>query len=124
MYWAILTDLIYIFKNEGLLMKTDKIEQIILQLEEICTQILVRKKLAKLAGVSYDTLLKVEKILETASPEEIEKARSGEVSINQMYNIIRRKEKEEQRNLHIKENDVDECSLCEVSRFCKVKKGC
>lgn len=79
---------------------------------------MVRKKITKLAGVSYDTLLKVEKILETASPEEI-----GEVSINQMYNIIRRKEKEEQRDLHVKENDVDECSLCEVSRFCKVKKG-
>ncbi len=63
-----------------------------------------REEVAKLSGVSHDTISKVEKILEIASPEEIEKVRSGEVSVNQMYSTIKRKEKEEQRDRHVKEN--------------------
>jgi DNA-binding XRE family transcriptional regulator len=38
--------------------------------------------LAKKAGVSRDTVRKVEKILEKAAPEVIEKARTGEISIH------------------------------------------
>lgn len=41
--------------------------------------------LAKKAQVGKDTIQKVEKILEKAEPEVIEKARSGEISINQAY---------------------------------------
>jgi N6-adenosine-specific RNA methylase IME4 len=63
-----------------------------------------REEVAKIAGVGHDTISKVEKILEIASPEEIEKARSWEVSVNQMYSTIKRKEKEEQRDQHVKEN--------------------
>jgi transcriptional regulator with XRE-family HTH domain len=63
-----------------------------------------REEVAKLSGVSHDTISKVEKILEIASPEEIEKARAGEVSVNQIYSTIKRKEKEEQRNQHVNEN--------------------
>lgn len=36
--------------------------------------------------------------------EEIEKARTGKVSVNQRYSTIKRKEKEEQRNQHVNEN--------------------
>ena len=45
------------------------------------TKIDAREEVAKLSGVSHDTISKVEKILEIASPEEIEKARTGEVSV-------------------------------------------
>lgn len=38
--------------------------------------------IAKKAGVSRDTVRKVEKIIEKAAPEVIEKVRSGEISIN------------------------------------------
>lgn len=69
-----------------------------------CTKIDAREEVAKLSGVSHDTISKVEKILKMASPEEIEKARTGEVSVNQMYSTIKRKEKEEQRDQHVKEN--------------------
>ena len=68
------------------------------------TKIDAREEVAKLSGVSHDTISRVEKILEIASPEEIEKARTGEVSVNQMYSTIKRKEKEEQRDQHVKEN--------------------
>ena len=68
------------------------------------TKVDAREEVAKLSGVSHDTISKVEKILEIASPEEIEKARIGEVSVNQMYSTIKRKEKEEQRNQHVNEN--------------------
>jgi hypothetical protein len=53
-----------------------------------------REEVAKIAGVGHDTISRVEKILEIASPEEIEKARTGEVSVNQMYSSLKRKEKE------------------------------
>ena len=69
-----------------------------------CTKIDAREEVAKLSGVSHDTISKVEKILKMASPEEIEKARTGEVSVNQMYSTIKRKEREEQRNQHVNDN--------------------
>jgi len=69
-----------------------------------CIKINAREEVAKIAGVGHDTISKVEKILETASPEEIEKTRAGEVSVNQMYIFIKRKEKQEQRDQHVKEN--------------------
>ena len=68
------------------------------------TKINAREEVAKIAGVGHDTISKVEKILETASPEEIEKARTGEVSVNQIYITVKRKEKEEQRNQYVTEN--------------------
>jgi len=45
--------------------------------------------LAKKAQVGKDTIQKVEKILEKAEPEVIEKARSGEISINQAYQTVK-----------------------------------
>jgi DNA-binding XRE family transcriptional regulator len=41
-----------------------------------------RAELAKAAGVSHDTIRKVEKIRETATPEVLASVRSGEISIN------------------------------------------
>ena len=73
-------------------------------ISDSCVKIDAREEVAKLSGVSHDTISKVEKILETAPSEEIKKARTGEVSVNQMYSTIKRKEKEEQRNQHVNEN--------------------
>jgi DNA-binding XRE family transcriptional regulator len=41
-----------------------------------------RAELAKAAGVSHDTIRKIEKIQETATPEVLASVRSGEISIN------------------------------------------
>lgn len=47
-----------------------------------------RDELASIAGVSHDTIHKVEKIQEKASPETREALRKGETSINQVYSNI------------------------------------
>ena len=44
-----------------------------------------QKELATIAGVSHDTIHRVEVIEEKATPEEKKKLRSGELSINQVY---------------------------------------
>lgn len=54
----------------------------------------VQKELAKAAGVSHDTIHKVEVIEEKAAPEVKEQLRKGEVSINKAYNEIRQAERE------------------------------
>ena len=52
-----------------------------------------KKELAKVAGVSHDTIAKVQKI-EQKAPEAVkEKIRTGELSINQAYQSVRRLEK-------------------------------
>ena len=56
-----------------------------------------KKELAAAAGVSHDTIAKVEKIEATASEETKEALRRGELSINQAYTEIKRQEKAEQR---------------------------
>lgn len=49
-----------------------------------------KKELAKAAGVSHDTIHKVE-VIESEAPDELrEKARRGEVSINKAYNEVRK----------------------------------
>lgn len=56
-------------------------------------QIHTSKELAKVAGVSHDTIAKVQKIEEKA-PEIIkEKVKSGDISINQAYQQVRKQEK-------------------------------
>lgn len=60
-----------------------------------------RKELAKVAGVSHDTISKVEKI-EHKAPEIVkEKLSTGEMSINEAYKEIRKAEKEEQKQIAI-----------------------
>ena len=51
-----------------------------------------REELSKIAGVSHDTFSKAEKISSEASEEEKEKLRSGEASINSVYNKLKNKE--------------------------------
>ena len=47
-----------------------------------------RDELAKMAGVSHDTIAKVEKIVAEAEPEVVEAARKGEMSINKAYQTV------------------------------------
>lgn len=47
-----------------------------------------RDELAKMAGVSHDTIAKVEKIIADAEPEVVEAARKGEMSINKAYKTV------------------------------------
>ena len=63
-----------------------------------------KKELAKVAGVSHDTIAKVEKIEKMATPEVKQQLRSGEMSINQVYQTIKRAEKEEKREDERQEN--------------------
>lgn len=52
-----------------------------------------KKEIAKAAGVSHDTIAKVEKIQKQATPEIKKAVKSGEMSINQAYQATRREEK-------------------------------
>lgn len=56
-----------------------------------------RKELAKVAQVSHDTIAKVKQIEQKASPEIKAKLNTGEVSINQAYQEIKKEEKIAQR---------------------------
>lgn len=47
-----------------------------------------RDELAKMAGVSHDTIAKVEKIVAEAEPEVVEAARKGDMSINAAYKTV------------------------------------
>lgn len=47
-----------------------------------------KRELAKLANVSHDTIARVKKIEEKASPEQKQKLESGAASINKIYNEI------------------------------------
>jgi N6-adenosine-specific RNA methylase IME4 len=62
-----------------------------------------RKELAKIAGVSHDTISKVKKIQEKA-PEDVKaKLASGTISINEAFLDIKKDEKIEQRKAQIEE---------------------
>lgn len=51
------------------------------------------KEIAKAAGVSHDTIAKVEKIEQKATPEIKAALKAGDISINEGYKAIKRAEK-------------------------------
>lgn len=55
---------------------------------QISDKVDTKKELAKVAGVSHDTIHKVEKIEEKASERTKELVRAGKLSINQAYNSV------------------------------------
>ena len=66
------------------------------------TPIDTKKELAKIAGVSHDTIAKVKKIEATASKEEKESLKAGKTTINAVYKEIKKnedKEKEKQKKI-------------------------
>jgi DNA modification methylase len=56
-------------------------------------EVVTIKEVAKVANVSHDTIAKVKKIEEKAAPEVKEKLATGELSINQAYQDIKKEEK-------------------------------
>ena len=54
-----------------------------------------KKELAKIAGISHDTIERVKKIQASAPAEVKQKVSTGEISINQAYTMIKREEKAE-----------------------------
>jgi site-specific DNA-methyltransferase (adenine-specific) len=65
------------------------------------------KEVAKVANVSHDTIAKVKKIEEKAAPEIKEKLATGELSINQAYQDIKKEEKKEEYKLKVKEQRIE-----------------
>lgn len=62
-----------------------------------------RKELAKVANVSHDTIAKVKHIEQKATPEIKDKLKTGELSINQVYQEIKKEEKKIERDKKIEE---------------------
>lgn len=62
-----------------------------------------KKEVAKIANLSHDTIAKVKVIEQKAAPEIKEKLSTGEISINQAYQDIKKEEKKEQRVNEIKQ---------------------
>ncbi len=72
--------------NQRLSAKTDNEGSPILA-NPLLTPLDTREKLAEIAGISHGNISKIEKIIQTAAPEVIETARSGEITINAAYKI-------------------------------------
>jgi N6-adenosine-specific RNA methylase IME4 len=58
-----------------------------------------RKEIAKVANVSHDTIAKVKVIEAKATPETKEKLSTGELSVNQVYQDIKKEEKKEEQEV-------------------------
>jgi N6-adenosine-specific RNA methylase IME4/DNA-binding XRE family transcriptional regulator len=69
----------------------------------ILTNVDTKKELAQIAGVSHDTISRVEKIEEKAPPEVKAKIKSGELSINKAYTDIVRVERREKVQEELRE---------------------
>lgn len=87
-------------KEQQIRKSADFVSQNSVEQKPIDTQ----KELAKVAGVSHDTIAKVEKIEAKAAPEIKAKLQTGDMSINQAYQTIRRAEKEAIRENERQEN--------------------
>lgn len=74
-----------------------------------------QKELAKVAGVSHDTIAKVEKIEKAATPELKEQIRNGELSINQAYQTVRREEKKREVQLRIDEYASEQTGVIDIT---------
>lgn len=85
--------------KENQIRKPESVKQISAEQKPIET----RKELAKVANVSHDTIAKV-KVIEAKAPEEVKaKLSTGEVSINQVYQEIKKEEKKVERDKKIEE---------------------
>jgi len=76
-----------------------------------------RQELAKLANVGHDTISKVKVIQAKATPEIKSQLETGEVSINQAYQQIKKEEKIEKRKIEIEaqKKDIEEGNVIAVS---------
>lgn len=72
------------------------------------------EELAKAAGVGRDTIQKVEKIEALATPELKQQLSSGEVSINQAYQTVRREEKRADVQQRIEEHAKEQTGVIDI----------
>lgn len=79
------------------------------------TPIDTKKVLAEAAGVSHDTIAKVEKIEAVATPELIEQLRKGDISINQAYQTVRREAKKEEVQKRIEEHSKVQTGAIDIN---------
>ena len=66
---------------------------------EICENVLpidTQKEIAKAAGVSHDTIAKVEKIEETAPAPVVQASRKGDISVNAAYQVTKMMQEEQE----------------------------
>ena len=78
-------------ENQAIQFKGNSLPQISVEVKPIDTQ----KEVAKVANVSHDTIAKVKRIEAVASPEVKAQLSTGEMSINQAYQEIKKEEKKE-----------------------------
>ena len=78
----------------------------VLQISAKVEPVDVREEISKIAGVSHDTITKVEKITEKASEKIKQDICNGKISINKAYKDIRREEKREQIKDSISETRI------------------
>ena len=74
-----------------------------------------KKELAKVAGVSHDTIAKVEKIEKVATPELKEQLRNGDLSINQAYQTVRREEKKHEVQQRIEDYATEQTGVIDIT---------
>lgn len=70
--------------------------------------------IAKAAGVGHDTIAKVEKIEAKAAPEVKEQLRTGEISINQAYQTVRREEKKQEVQARIEAHAATQTGIVDI----------
>jgi N6-adenosine-specific RNA methylase IME4 len=75
-----------------------------------------QKEIAKAAGVSHDTIAKVEKIEAHATPEMKEQLRTGQMSINQAYQTVRREEKKQEVQQRIEEHAAAQTGVIDIQQ--------
>ena len=93
-----------VFKEKAKEQQIRKPESVI-QISEEQKPIVVIKEVAKIANVSHDTIAKVKVIQATATPEVKAQLSTGEISINQAYQEIKKEEKKV--NFEIKKNEFE-----------------
>ena len=81
-----------------------------------------KREIAKAAGVSHDTIAKVEKINAVASPEIKAELRSGNMSINQAYRQVKEAERKAERQSAIAEQLSQPKTSSHVDIFTTDKK--
>jgi N6-adenosine-specific RNA methylase IME4 len=81
--------------KENQIRKPESVKQISAEQKPIET----RKEIAKVANVSHDTIAKVKVIEAKATPETKEKLSTGELSVNQVYQDIKKEEKKEEQEV-------------------------
>ena len=84
--------------------------------DESFPEVSTKKELAKVANVSHDTISKVKHIEAKATPEVKQKLSTGEVSINQVYQDIKKEEKKAERIELIEQQieDIEQGKLPEL----------